>query len=200
MLSPCSEPGGDTRMAAASPVEEVKARLVLVDLIGSTLALQRSGRSYRGLCPFHSEKTPSFYVFPETQTWKCFGCGAGGDAFSFVMQRDNLEFAEALRDLAARAGVPLESHTDPARQEAHDRLRRANEAAALYFHALLMQQPAGQAARRYVEGRGVTAETCERFTLGYAPDGGSALREHLAGAGFTREDLLAAGLAVERDA
>ncbi|HLH26908.1 MAG TPA: DNA primase [Chloroflexota bacterium] len=184
---------------AASPVEEVKSRVDLVDLIGSTVALRQAGRSYRALCPFHSEKTPSFYVFPETQTWKCFGCGAGGDAFSFVMQRDNLEFGEALRELAARAGVELESHADPARQEADDRLRRANEAAALYYHALLMQQPAGQAARRYVEGRGVTAETCERFTLGYAPDGGSALREHLAGAGFTTEDLLAAGLVVERD-
>ncbi|HEY7060577.1 MAG TPA: DNA primase [Chloroflexota bacterium] len=184
---------------AASSVEEVKARVDLVDLIGSTVALRQSGRSYRGLCPFHSEKTPSFYVFPETQTWKCFGCAAGGDAFSFVMQRDNLEFAEALRDLAARAGVQLESHADPERQEAHDRLRRANEAAALYYHALLMQQPAGQAARRYLEGRGITAETCERFTLGYAPDGGSALREHLAGAGFTPEDLLGAGLAVKRD-
>ncbi|HZS01858.1 MAG TPA: DNA primase [Chloroflexota bacterium] len=184
---------------AASPVEEVKARVDLVDLIGSTVALRQAGRSYRALCPFHSEKTPSFYVFPETQTWKCFGCGAGGDAFSFVMQRDNLEFGEALRELAARAGVTLESHGDPARQEADDRLRRANEAAALYYHALLMQQPAGQAARRYVEGRGITAETCERFTLGYAPDGGSALREHLAGAGFTTEDLLAAGLVVERE-
>ena len=184
---------------AASPVEEVKARVDLVDLIGSTVALRQAGRSYRALCPFHSEKTPSFYVFPETQTWKCFGCGAGGDAFSFVMQRDNLEFGEALRDLAARAGVELESRVDPERQEADDRLRRANEATALYYHALLMQQPAGQAARRYLEGRGVTAETCERFTLGYAPDGGSALREHLAGAGFTTEDLLAAGLVVERD-
>jgi DNA primase len=184
---------------AASPVEEVKARVDLVDLIGSTVALRQAGRSFRALCPFHGEKTPSFYVFPETQTWKCFGCGAGGDAFSFVMQRDNLEFGEALRDLAARAGVTLESHVDPARQEADDRLRRANEAAALYYHALLMQQPAGQAARRYVEGRGVTAETCERFTLGYAPDGGSALREHLAGAGFTADGLLAAGLVVERD-
>jgi DNA primase len=184
---------------AASPVEEIKARVDLVDLIGSTVALQRAGRSYRALCPFHSEKTPSFYVFPETQTWKCFGCSAGGDAFSFVMQRDNLEFAEALRDLAARAGVQLETHADPAREEARDRLLRANEAAALYYHALLMQQPAGQPARRYVEGRGVTRDTCERFTLGYAPDGGAALREHLAGAGFTPQDLLAAGLAVERD-
>ena len=183
----------------ASPVEEVKSRVDLVDLIGSTVALRQAGRSYRALCPFHSEKTPSFYVFPETQTWKCFGCGVGGDAFSFLMQRDNLEFGEALRELAARAGVTLESHADPVRQEADDRLRRANEAAALYYHALLMQQPAGQAARRYVEGRGITAETCERFTLGYAPDGGSALREHLTGAGFTTDDLLAAGLVVERD-
>ena len=117
-------------MAAASPVEEVKARVDLVDLIGSTLALQRSGRSYRALCPFHAEKTPSFYVFPETQTWKCFGCGVGGDAFSYVMQRDNLDFGDALRELAARAGVTLESHADPVQQEAHERLYRINETAA----------------------------------------------------------------------
>ena len=185
---------------AASPVEEVKARVDLVDLIGGTVALQRAGRSFRALCPFHGEKTPSFYVFPETQTWKCFGCGAGGDLFSFVMQRDNLEFGDALRDLAGRAGVTLESHTDPAREELRDRLLRANEAAALYYHALLMRQPAGQAARHYLESRGFTPETWERFTLGYAPDGGSALRQHLTGAGFTPEDLLAAGLAVEREA
>jgi DNA primase len=186
-------------MAAASPVEEVKARLDLVDLIGSTLALQRSGRSYRALCPFHAEKTPSFYVFPETQTWKCFGCGVGGDAFSYVMQRDNLDFGDALRELAARAGVTLESHADPVQQEAHERLYRINETAALYFHAMLMQQAAGQAARRYLEGRGITTETCERFVLGYAPDSNTALQDHLSGAGFTPEDVLAAGLAVERD-
>src|ERR687885_18424 len=145
----------------ASPVEEVKSRVDLVDLIGSTVALRQSGRSYRALCPFHSEKTPSFYVFPETQTWKCFGCGAGGDAFSFLMQRDNLEFGEALRELAARAGVELESRVDPERQEADDRLRRANEATALYYHALLMQQPAGLAAGLVVErdeGSGVVRD------------------------------------------
>jgi DNA primase len=186
-------------MAAGSPVEEVKARTDLVDLIGSTVALQRSGRSYRALCPFHAEKTPSFYVFPETQTWKCFGCGVGGDAFSYVMQRDNLEFGDALRELAARAGVTLETHVDPTRQEAHERLYRANEAAALYFHALLMQHASGQAARRYLADRGLETETCERFVLGYAPDGGAALREHLLAAGFTPDDLLAAGLVVERD-
>jgi DNA primase len=186
-------------MAAGSPVEEIKARVDLVDLIGGSVPLQRSGRSYRGLCPFHAEKTPSFYVFPETQTWKCFGCGAGGDAFSFLQQRDHLEFGDALRELAARAGVTLESASDPARQEAHERLYRANEAAALYYHALMVQHAAGLGGRRYLEGRGLTPETWERFTLGYAPDSGSALREHLLGAGFTLEDLLAAGLVVERE-
>ncbi|HZU04695.1 MAG TPA: DNA primase [Chloroflexota bacterium] len=183
---------------AGSLVEEIKARIDLVDLVGSSVALQRAGRSFRALCPFHAEKTPSFYVFPETQTWKCFGCGAGGDAFSFVMQRDQLEFGEALRLLAARAGVPLEP-PDPARQEAHERLRRINEAAALYYHALLAQQPIGEVARRYLLGRGVQPETWERFTLGYAPDGGTALCDHLLGAGFTAEDLVAAGLATTRE-
>lgn len=184
---------------AGSPVEEVKARLDLTDVVGGSVMLKQSGSSYKGLCPFHAEKTPSFYVFPETQTWKCFGCGAGGDVFSFVMQRDGVEFPEALRELAGRAGVALEGKRDAAREEADERLRRANEVAALYYHDLLMQQAAGEAARRYLDSRGLTAETRARFVLGYAPDSATALQNHLLGNGFSREEIVAAGLAVERE-
>src|SRR5213595_1827901 len=100
-----------------STVDEIKRRLDVVDVISQTVQLKRSGRSYKGLCPFHGERTPSFYVFSETGTWKCFGCGEGGDVFTFVQKRENLEFGEALRTLAAKAGVelrPLESRTPEA--------------------------------------------------------------------------------------
>jgi DNA primase len=180
-------------------VEEVKARLDLVDVVGSSVPLKRAGSSYKGLCPFHAEKTPSFHVFPETQTWKCFGCGAGGDVFSFVMQRDGVEFAEALRILAARAGVALEGPRDPTRAQADERLQRANEAAALYYHALLMQHAVGAAARRYLDHRGIHEETRARFLLGYAPEEPAALVRHLQELGFQREEIVAAGLAVARE-
>ena len=184
---------------AGSPVEEIKARLDLVDVVGHSVPLKRAGSSYKGLCPFHAEKTPSFHVFPETQTWKCFGCGAGGDVFTFVMQRDGVEFAEALRALAARAGITLEGPRDAAREQADERLRQANEAAALYYHALLMQHAAGAAARRYLDGRGIAEETRARFLLGYAPEGPAALVRHLLAQGFQPEEIVAAGLAVERE-
>ncbi|MBX5491612.1 MAG: DNA primase [Chloroflexi bacterium] len=184
---------------AGSPVEEVKARLDLVEIVGSSVPLKRAGSSYKGLCPFHAEKTPSFYVFPETQTWKCFGCGAGGDVFTFVMQRDGLAFAEALRALAARAGVALDAPRDTAREQADARLRQALEAAALYYHALLMQHTLGAAARRYLDGRGITVETRERFLLGYAPDSPAALTQHLLEQGFHQEEIVTAGLAVARE-
>src|SRR5213593_4159312 len=95
---------------AGPVVEEIKARLDVAEVVSPYVALKRSGRSLKGLCPFHGEKTPSFYVFPETGTWKCFGCGEGGDIFSFVQKREQLEFAEALRVLSARAGVELRFH------------------------------------------------------------------------------------------
>src|SRR5213595_414638 len=120
-----------------STVDEIKRRLDVVDVISQTVQLKRSGRSYKGLCPFHGEKTPSFYVFPETGTWKCFGCGEGGDVFTFVQKRENLEFVEALRLLAARAGVelPARESRPPEEQAVEDRLRAALASAELYFKA-----------------------------------------------------------------
>src|SRR5688500_19613319 len=107
---------------AGSAVDEIKERLEIADVVAAYVPLKQSGRNFKGLCPFHSEKTPSFYVFPETGTWKCFGCGEGGDAFSFVMKRDNLEFGDVLRELANRAGVSLARPDEPASQkEAHER-------------------------------------------------------------------------------
>ncbi|HEY8477651.1 MAG TPA: DNA primase, partial [Chloroflexota bacterium] len=179
----------------ASPIEEIKARLDVVDVIGQHVPLKRVGRNYQALCPFHNERTPSFVVFPETGTWRCFGCGAGGDVFHFVMQRQGLTFAEALQVLAAQAGVTLPSHEQQRqRADEHDRLYEVNEAAARYFRAMLMA-PAGAAARAYLERRGVDGPTAERFGLGYAPEPRGAIAAHLQERGFSVDALVAAGLA-----
>ena len=182
-------------------IDEVKERLDIVDVVSSYVQIKKAGRNYKGLCPFHSEKTPSFIVFPETQTWKCFGCGAGGDVFSFVMQRENSEFGEVLRQLAERAGVPLEPQREGAASEARlkDRLRKINAGAAEYFHHLLLHSPEAARARDYVGKRGISDETREHFHLGYARDEWQALGNHLFGKGYSWQDMLRAGLVIERD-
>jgi DNA primase len=181
-------------------IDEIKARVDIVDLVGEQVQLQRAGRNFRARCPFHNERTPSFYVTPERQTWHCFGaCGTGGDIFSFIMKRDNIEFAEALRVLAARAGIALEERRRPAEREADERLAQANEAAASYYHHLLVQSRAAEPARAYLTQRGLDQETIESFELGYSPDSWDALKLHLTERSFSEADLLTAGLLVEGD-
>src|SRR5688572_16276840 len=183
---------------AGSPVEEIKARLDVADLVGQTVALKRSGRSFKGLCPFHGEKTPSFYVFPETGTWKCFGCGEGGDLFTFVQKRDNLDFVEALQSLAQRAGVELPERTPRQPEEiARDERRQSLLAQAeLYFRAAL-DGLVGAAAGAYLERRAVNRDSVERFGLGYAP--ASGLLRHLQAAGYAADEVAEVGLAGQRD-
>jgi DNA primase len=183
---------------AGSPVEEIKARLDVADLVGQTVALKRSGRSFKGLCPFHGEKTPSFYVFPETGTWKCFGCGEGGDLFTFVQKRDNLDFVEALQSLAQRAGVELPERAPRQPEEiARDERRQSLLAQAeLYFRAAL-DGLVGTAARAYLEHRAVNRDSVERFGLGYAP--ASGLLRHLQTAGYPADEVADVGLAGQRD-
>jgi DNA primase len=183
---------------AGGSVDQIKARLDIVDVVSEAMVLKKAGKSLKGLCPFHMEKTPSFIVFPETGTWHCFGCGEGGDMFSFVMRRQNVDFGEALKLLAARAGVELET---PERAQLGDgdhiaRLYAANEAACRYFHSMLAG-PAGSQVRAYVEGRGVSSESTEQFQLGFAPDSGSGLAHHLLQEGYGRSEVLEAGLAGE---
>ena len=141
-----------------SVVDEVKERIDIVDFIGQYVSLKKAGRNYKALCPFHSEKTPSFYVFPHTQTWHCFGCNAGGDVFSFLMKHENISFGEALRILAARAGVQLEEKP-PEELERVRVLREVLSAAADYFHRMLKSAPEGRLAREYVRNRGIREET-----------------------------------------
>jgi DNA primase len=117
--------------------DEIKARVDLVELIGRAVPLKRSGSSYRGLCPFHQEKTPSFYVFPHSHTWVCFGCGKKGSAFDWLMEREHLEFGEALRTLASLTGVALPERRDPEQEETTHRLYALLERAQTYYHGVL---------------------------------------------------------------
>ncbi len=183
-------------------VDDVKARTDIVDLIQSRVPLQKAGRNFKANCPFHNEKTPSFIVFPERGTWHCFGaCGTGGDVFSFIQRADNLTFSEALSRLAERAGVtiPDTRRQDESQRKQNDVLYTALQSAADYFHRILVHSPAGEQARRYLQQRGISDETINDFQLGMAPKAWEALKGHLSDLGHTEEQLLQAGLVIERD-
>ena len=182
-----------------SDLDTIRDRVDIVELIGETVHLQRSGRTYKGLCPFHSERTPSFIVNPERRTWHCFGaCSTGGDVFSFAMRRDNLDFGEALRALAQRAGVELSGHGSGEDKGQTDRLIQANETAAGFFHnALINSREIGAPALTYAQQRGLDAEAIRAFEIGYAPESWDALSDYLRGRDFSAAELLVAGLLVE---
>ena len=177
---------------------EIKQKLDIVEFIGESVPLRKAGTTFKGLCPFHGEKTPSFVVTPGRESWHCFGCGRGGDIFNFVMERDGLDFPTALRQLAGRAGVELSERTT--REDAErKRLREALEAAIAFYHQVLTSHAAGQPALDYLRKRGFKDSTIETFQLGFAPDSWDALsralteRRHL-----NEEDLEGAGLATRR--
>jgi DNA primase len=186
------------RDARAAAKEEIRQRINLVDLVSQHVALKKAGRQYKGLCPFHQEKTPSFHVDPERNLYFCFGCHAGGDAFDFVMRIGNLTFPEALEQLAARAGVRLE-RTPEERQDRSEReqMLRALDAAAAFYREQLAGE-AGRDARAYLRERGVNDETVRRFALGYAPPAWDGLLRHLRGRGYATALLERAGLVQPR--
>jgi DNA primase len=186
--------GGAITSFSSGIVAEIKAKLPVADVVGETVALKRAGTIQKGLCPFHAEKTPSFIVTPERETWHCFGCGEHGDIFTFVMRRDGLEFREALSRLAERAGVELSARTagDDRRRR---RLREALEAAIAWYREVLLQARQAERARAYLEERGLTAKTQERFGMGYAPNTWEALSTRLRAKGFTDSELTDAGIA-----
>ena len=140
---------------------EVKSKLSVVDVVGETVSLKKAGTTYKGLCPFHGEKTPSFVVTPVRENWHCFGCGLGGDIFSFVMQRDGLTFPEALRQLATKAGVEIDERTkrDDARRA---RLRQVLDTTIAFYHAVLTGSKGGEPALTYLHDRGFTDDTISR--------------------------------------
>ncbi|HEX6606921.1 MAG TPA: DNA primase, partial [Chloroflexia bacterium] len=190
-------------MANADAINEIKTRLGIVEVVQARTPLQRSGRNYKGLCPFHGEKTPSFVVFPETQSYHCFGCGANGDIFAFVMNTEGLEFRDALARLARQAGVQIapRDEGEAAADRQRERLYEACAAAALYYHNLLLRSSAegAKAARAYAQERGLTEATIARFGVGYAPDSWDATANYLRERGFSNAELLEAGLIIERE-
>ncbi|MCL6644197.1 MAG: hypothetical protein K6U88_04310 [Dehalococcoidia bacterium] len=177
-------------------VDAIKRQVDLVAYIGRFTPLQKSGRSYRGLCPFHTEKTPSFYVFPERGTWRCFGaCGEGGDLFTFVEKRENVDFRGALRILAAEAGIQL--HEDDPKRRSHIERLAAIVSAAVGFYERQLREPEGVEALDYLVGaRGLSPETVAAWHLGWAPDGWHHLRDFLLNRGYTVPDMVAAGVLV----
>ncbi|NWJ44586.1 MAG: DNA primase [Chloroflexi bacterium] len=189
-------------------IEEIKRRLSVVDHISARVPLKKSGKNYKGLCPFHGEKSGSFFVFPQTESYYCFGCHESGDVFTFTMKTEGLEFNEALEMLAKRAGVDLPEREpqiapDPeiqSQQQLKERLKEINAAAAIYFSHLLLKSNEGQAARDYLAKREVTPKAVELFGLGYALDSWDNLFKHLTAKGrFSPQELVQAGLVGERE-
>ena len=174
---------------------EVKSKLSVVDVVGESVTLKKAGTTYKGLCPFHGEKTPSFVVTPMRESWHCFGCGLGGDIFSFIMQRDGATFPEALRTLASKAGVEIDERTK--REDAHRaRLRQVLDTAIAFYHAVLTGSKAGETAIAYLKGRGFTDATIETYQLGWAPGGWDQMARQLAAKRDIRpEELIEVGLA-----
>lgn len=186
-----------------SSIDEIKARIDIVDLVSETVQLRRSGKNYTGFCPFHSNtRTPAFVVFPETGTWRCFGqCNEGGDIFGFMMKKEGWDFSETLRYLAEKAGVQLKPPTpqEEAIAEEHDHIRSLLEEAVTYYRHQLVNTPPGEKAHEYLKQRGLDGETIEAFGLGYAPNSWDAGLNHFKSKGYTEQDLLDAGLVTERD-
>lgn len=175
-------------------VEEIKQRLDIVDLIGQYVTLKKAGANYKCVCPFHQEKTPSMMVSPAKQIWKCFGCGRGGDHFKFIMEAEHLEFGDALRLLAQKAGVTLQPRTQAEHQtrDKKETLYTINNLASRVFHKILMEQPAAKSALEYLKKRGLSEATIKKFCLGFAPRKFD-LREFLIKRGYSAADISKAG-------
>jgi DNA primase len=176
-------------------VDEVRQKTDIIQLISQYLSLKKSGRNFKALCPFHSEKIPSFMVSPERQIFKCFGCGAGGDVFQFIMRMEGMEFGEALRTLAKRAGVRLRQYRPSEAEKQKQVLYEINHLASEFYHYFLLKHQVGKKALNYLLGRGITKDSIHLFRLGYAPNLGNGIQRFLVGKkGYKINDLLNAGL------
>ncbi|MDO8505948.1 MAG: DNA primase [bacterium] len=179
-----------------SPVDDIKARLDIVDFIGTYISLTRAGANFKACCPFHGEKTPSFMVSKPKQIWHCFGCNEGGDIFKFLMKIDGLEFPEALKILADKAGVTLPRYDARAQSQKNTLIEIVKKSAD--FYASQLQSQKGQLAREYLARRGVSEAIVKQFGLGYAPDSWDALTIHMRDS-YKADDVFAAGLAIKRE-
>jgi DNA primase len=184
-------------------IEQVTAALNIVDVIGSYFPLRRAGTEFRALCPFHQEKTPSFYVSPDKQTFYCFGCQRGGSIIQFVEEYEHVDFPEAVRRLATRAGIAIQqeelSPEEAEKQTLRKRLLRLHFEAANWFHRNLLRTRAAEAARSYLSERGLNIEIAKRWQIGYAPDSWTAVTDWGQQSGFSREELILGGLVKPKD-
>ncbi len=187
-----------TGQISEGKINEVRERTDIVELVSQYVNLKRSGANHMGLCPFHSEKSPSFSVNAARQFFHCFGCGCGGDVFSFLMQIEGMTFPDAVRRLAERAGIELEerelSPEEERLRQQRERLFQVNKVAAAYFHDLLMQHPGGDVARQYLKRRGYGRNAASEYAIGYSLDSWEGLREHLAAQGLSADDARLLGL------
>lgn len=177
-------------------VELVREKIDLVQLISEYTPLTQIGRNFKGVCPFHQEKTPSFFVRPERGLWYCFGCQRGGDVFTFLMEKENLSFGEALEVLAKRAGVTLSRKQDKHITEKKERVYTILSRASDYFHSLLIHPQHGRQAQDYLSTRGISEPLIETFSIGYSPDSWDQTLTYLKQQQFSEEDIIAAGLAI----
>jgi len=185
-----------------SVINDVKQRVDIVEVISDYVPLRKAGRNFKALCPFHSEKNPSFFVFPDQQTWHCFGaCNTGGDVFAFIMKKEGVDFGVALRLLAQRAGIVLSepTETEKVKDKETERLFEINELISEYYHHLLLTTTAGERARSYLNGRGITLETIRKFQLGFSPDDWEAGKDFLVNKGYEQKTLVDIGLIIEKE-
>ncbi len=181
-------------MIPRSFIQQLVQKCDIEEIVSSYVTVKRAGRNIKALCPFHSEKTPSFVIYPDNQSFFCFGCGAGGDVISFIMRAENLDYPEAVRFLAKRAGmeVPEDGNDDAGQLKA--RVLQINRETALFFHKCL-KLPAGEKGYEYLHGkRGLSDKVITAYGLGYAPDSWNALRDYLRKKGFTEEEMYAAAV------
>jgi DNA primase len=183
---------------SSAVLDEIRVAVDIVDLVGRFVNLKKAGQNYKGLCPFHGEKTPSFMVNPKKGIFHCFGCGVGGDAFGFLMRQDRLSFPEAVRALAKMAGVTLPEERSQQAEGGREELYRVMDLAA-GFYAETLWKATGERAREYLSRRGIDPEVARRFGLGYAPEGWDALLGFMRGRGVAVEALETTGLVVRRD-
>ncbi|HLC38842.1 MAG TPA: DNA primase [Patescibacteria group bacterium] len=177
-------------------IEEIKRRIDIVDFIGQYLTLKKAGRNFKAVCPFHAEKTPSFIVSPEKQIWHCFGCQKGGDIFGFLMEYESIEFADALKILAEKAGVKL-TPKNPQLKKTKDELYQMNLTAAKFYHYLLTTKEIGQKPLEYLEkARGLTRATIDKFLIGFAPDSWDLVSRLLVKRNFAKDHILQSGLVI----
>ncbi len=183
---------------ADDKIDEIRDRSDIVEVVSSYLPLKRSGVNHQGLCPFHQEKSPSFNVNSARQIFHCFGCGVGGNVFSFVMRMEGLSFPEAVRRLGEKVGIDVEaeavSPTEVRRREERERLLQINEVAGAFYHQVLLEEDSAMSARRYLRQRGYEGETVRTFHLGFAPEGRGTLEKHLAEKKFSNDDVRQSGL------